>query len=245
MGKSSKSGDDDFPLGKEFLDGISRAHADFVDDYNSGGYDSDDDEGFDEEEGAPASYPANNGGNPVMIDIMEEHCRTFFPVTRIDGKRVEAVCGRPTKDCLRHCLSRRPDRCAPAGRYVRVETKRNLAVGSVDEGVRPFSESSDEESAGEIAENPAAKSEESPHLLFGLSRAPQGERVIATNDRELQLHEENGFEVEREFDSTFEGQVKAIEWKSQAPYHPVPKAPPPTESPGFFDQVKNGLRDRF
>ena len=157
MGKSSKSGDDDFPLGKEFLDGISRAHADFVDDYNSGVYDSDDDEGFDEEEGAPASYPANNGGSPAMIDIMEEHCRTFFEVTRIDGKRVEAVCGRPTKDCLLHRLTRRPDRCAPAGRYVRVEMKRNLAVGSVDEGVRPFSESSDEESAGEIAEKTCSK----------------------------------------------------------------------------------------
>ena len=184
-----------------------------------------------------------------MIDITEKDCRTFFPVTRIDGKRVEAVCGRPTKDCLLHCMKRRDDRRAPAGQYVRVETKRNLAVGSVDEGVRPFPESSDEESAEESAEEFAkkicSKIGEPPHPLVGLSRAPLGERVIASNDMELQRHEENGFEIVREFDSTYEGQVEAIEWKSQAPYHPVPKAPPPTESPGFFDQVKNGLRDRF
>ena len=84
-----KSDDDDFPLGKKLLDDITRAHANFVGNFNSGVYNSDDDEGFDEEEGAPASYP----GGGAMIDITEKDCRTFFPVTRIDGKRVEAVCG--------------------------------------------------------------------------------------------------------------------------------------------------------
>lgn len=69
---------------------------------------------------------------------------------------------------------------------MRVKTKRNLAVGSVDNGVRPFPESSDEESAEEFAEKSAKKSGETPHPLVGLSRAPLDERVIASNDMELQ-----------------------------------------------------------
>ena len=92
---------------------------------------------------------------------------------------------------------------------MRVETKRNLAVGSIDNEVRPFPESSDEESAEEsaekFAEKSAKKSGDAPHPLVGLTRAPFDERVIASNDMELQQHEENGFEIVRELDSTYEG----------------------------------------
>lgn len=86
-----KLDDDNFPLGKKLLNEISCAHTDFGD-FNSGDYNSDNDKGFDEEEGAPALYPANNRDG-AMIDITEKDCQTFFPVTQVDGKKVEAVCG--------------------------------------------------------------------------------------------------------------------------------------------------------
>ena len=93
-----KSDDDNFPCGKEFLDELSRVHTDFGE-FNS----DDDDEGFDEEETVPVSFP----GDDTMNNITEKHCQTFFSATRVDGEKVAVVCGRPSKECNLHRISRR------------------------------------------------------------------------------------------------------------------------------------------
>ena len=72
-----------FPRGREFLDELSPAHT------NLGDFNSNDDEGFDKEEAAAVLFPQNGDG--AMIDITENHCQTFFLVTRVDGEKVAVV----------------------------------------------------------------------------------------------------------------------------------------------------------